>query len=89
MQRLESRCLLTLQVSSITAVAGQRNSGQVASFAAGDVQGTIADYSAMIYCPGAVNFTASGNIVPTGPSTFAIYSPNTARNWAASRSPSC
>lgn len=76
-QRLENRCLLTLQVSPITVVAGQSYSGQVATFASGDVQGTTADYQATIYWPGAVTFTTTGTVVPTGPSSFAIYSPNT------------
>ncbi len=75
-QRLETRCLLTLQVSPISVVAGRSYSGIVATFAAGDVQGTTADYDATIYWPGAVNLTTTGTIVPTGPSSYAIYSPN-------------
>ena len=59
-ERLERRRLLTLQVSPITAVAGQFFNAPVATFAAGDVQGTLADFQATIFWTGAVNLTTGG-----------------------------
>ena len=75
--RLESRCLLTLQVNPITMVAGQYFDGQVATFAAGDVQGSLSDYQATVYWPGSLNLSTYGYIAPSGPSTYVIYSDNT------------
>jgi hypothetical protein len=74
--RLERRCLLTLQVSPITMVAGQNFDGQVATFAAGDVQGSLSDYQATVYWPGSVNLSTYGYIAPSSPSTYVIYSDN-------------
>ena len=65
--RLESRCLLTLQVNPITMVAGQYFDGQVATFAAGDVQGSLSDYQATVYWPGSLNLSTYGYIAPSGP----------------------
>ena len=75
-ERLERRSLLTLQVSPITAVAGQYFDGAVAIFAAGDVQGTLANFQATIYWTGAVNLTTSGYIAPSGPASYVVYSSN-------------
>ena len=75
-ERLERRSLLTLQVSPITAAAGQFFNGPVATFAAGDVQGTLADFQATIFWTGAVNLTTGGFIAPNGPGNYIIYSSN-------------
>ena len=65
-----------MQVSPITAVAGQYFNGPVATFAAGDVQGTLADFQATIYWTGAVNLITSGYIAPNGPGSYIVYSSN-------------
>ena len=75
-ERLERRSLLTLVVNPITAVAGQSVNSSVATFAAGDVQGTIANFQATIFWTGAVNLTTPGFIAPSGPGTYTIYSSN-------------
>ena len=49
-----------MQVSPITAVAGQYFNGPVATFAAGDVQGTLANFQANIYWTGAINLATVG-----------------------------
>src|SRR3954447_18407730 len=75
-ERLERRSLLTLQVSPITAVAGQFFNGPVATFQAGDVQGNLSDFSATIFWTGAVNLSTGGFIAPNGPGNYIIYSSN-------------
>ncbi|MGC1718670.1 MAG: hypothetical protein WA746_06775, partial [Isosphaeraceae bacterium] len=75
-ERLERRSLLTLQASPIAAVAGQYFNGPVATFAAGDVQGTLAEFQATIYWTGAVNLTTVGYIAPNGPGSYIVYSSN-------------
>jgi hypothetical protein len=74
--QLERRTLLTLQVSPITTVAGQFFSGEIATFAAGDVQGTLANFQATIYWTGAVNFTTGAYIAPNGPGNYIVYGSN-------------
>lgn len=75
-ERLERRSLLTLQVSPISTVAGQYFNGAIASFAAGDVQGTIADFQATIYWTGATNLITGGSIAPNGTGNYIVYGSN-------------
>jgi hypothetical protein len=75
-ERLEQRSLLTLQVSPITTVAGQYFDQAIATFAAGDVQGTLSQFSATIYWTSAVNFVTTGTIAPNGTGSFLIYASN-------------
>ena len=75
-ERLERRSLLTLQVSPITTVAGQYFDGPVATFAAGDVQGTLADFQATIYWTGAATLQTGGSIAPNGPGNYIVYGAN-------------
>jgi hypothetical protein len=75
-EQLERRRLLTLQVGPITTAAGQTFNGPVATFAAGDVQGTINNFQATIFWTGAVNLTTSGFVAPNGPSSYIVYSSN-------------
>ena len=71
---------MTLQVNPISTVAGQYFNGQVATFAAGDVQGTLSDYQATVYWPGSLNLTTSGYIAPAGSGSFVIYAQNVYAN---------
>ncbi len=76
-ERLERRTLLTLQAQPITTVVGQNFSGTVATFAAGDVDGSgPADYQATINWQGALSFSTAGAIVSNGPGTYLIESSN-------------
>ncbi len=65
-----------MQAGPIAAVAGQYFNGPVATFAAGDVQGTLSDFQATIYWTGAVNLTTVGSIAPNGPGSYIVYSSN-------------
>jgi hypothetical protein len=75
-ERLERRSLLTLQASPISAVAGQYVSEAIASFSAGDVQGTLADYQATIYWTGATTLITGGWIAPNGTGNYIVYGSN-------------
>lgn len=69
-ESLEPRELLTLAVGSINVVEGTIFNGQVATFAAGDVTGTLQNFTAAITwgdgTPG------SATVTPTGATTYAI-----------------
>jgi hypothetical protein len=65
-----------LQVTPITATAGQYFDQTIATFASGDVQGTLADFQATIYWSGAVNFITQGAIAPDGTGNYLVYSSN-------------
>src|SRR5262245_28290044 len=75
-QRLEPRCLLTLQISPIAAVAGQFFDVAVATFSDGDVQGNLADFQADIFWPGASSLITGGLIAPNGPGNYVIFGSN-------------
>jgi hypothetical protein len=73
---LERRSLLSVQVGPITTVAGQTFNGQVATFAAGDVQGTLAGFQATINWGGGLSPTTSGTIGQDSLGGYVVYGSN-------------
>ena len=62
LERLESRDLMALVVGSITPVDNVLFSGKVATFAAGDVSGTLSDFTAMINWGDATTTTTPNSV---------------------------
>jgi hypothetical protein len=75
-ERLERRALLTLQVGPIAAIAGQTFNGPVATFAGGDLQGTLVDFQATISWGGGLSSSSPGTIAPNGQGGYTVSGSN-------------
>ena len=71
-EAMERRSLMAVVVSQPALIAGQPFFGQIATFAGGDVQGTISNFSAKIFQGDSATNSVAGTIVAVGTNQYEV-----------------